>query len=78
MGATCDLPEQPREPEPASCECVRLNRREHFVLNRSQRQDGFARDLNPSGQHQLEDVTQAHTETVVGPHAMTDDLHGRR
>ena len=32
------------------------------------------RDLNPSGQHQLGDVTQAHPEAVVEPHATTDDL----
>src|SRR4029450_7724554 len=36
--------------------------------------DGFVRDLNPSCQHQLRDVTQAHTEAVVEPHAPTDDL----
>src|SRR5713226_8324700 len=36
--------------------------------------DGFVRDLNPSGQHQLGDVTPAHTEAVVEPHATTDDL----
>jgi hypothetical protein len=32
------------------------------------------RDLNPSGQHQLRDVTQAHTEAVIQPHATTNDL----
>jgi hypothetical protein len=34
----------------------------------------FVRDLNPSGQHQFGDVTQAHAEAVVEPHAPTDDL----
>ena len=33
--------------------------------------DGFVRDLDPSGQHQLGNVTQAHTEAVVQPDATT-------
>jgi hypothetical protein len=32
------------------------------------------RDLNPSGEHQLGDVTQAYTEAVVESHTPTDDL----
>jgi hypothetical protein len=35
--------------------------------------NGFMRYLDPSGQHQLGDVTQAHTEAEIEPHAMTDD-----
>jgi hypothetical protein len=39
--------------------------------------DGFIRDLDAASKHQFRDVAQAHPETVVEPHAMTNDL-GRK
>jgi hypothetical protein len=43
------------------------------VLRPEPQADGFVGDLNPSSEHQLGDVPQAHPEAVVEPHAPTDD-----
>jgi hypothetical protein len=36
--------------------------------------NGFVRNPNPAGRHQLGDVTQTQTEAVVQPQATTDDV----